>query len=370
MTAPPQRVLMTADAVGGVWTYCLDLARGISGLGAHVALAALGPSPSAEQKRQIEEILSGRFVDTGLPLEWTQDDPGEIGRTARGIAALAREYSVDLVHLNSPIFAAEGSFDVPVIGFCHSCLATWWLAAGFGELPCTFARKRNVYRSGLEACHMLVAPSHSFAKATATAHGIEPVVVYNGRAQGFRVHDPRIKQAHVLTSGRLWDAGKNLRALDLAAGRMRSPVYAAGPASGPNGETVTFGTVVHLGRLDEKALSAHLNRAAVFASLSLYEPFGLGVLEAAQAGCALVLSDIPTFRELWEGAAIFVQPSQSVEVATVLEELLNDRDRFTHLGSLAAARARRFTPRAMLDETLAIYSIAQRHRRAKGGVAA
>ena len=39
---------------------------------------------------------------------------------------------------------------------------------------------------------------------------------------------------------------------------------------------------------------------------ALYEPFGLAVLEAAQAGCALVLSDIPTFRELWDGAALFV----------------------------------------------------------------
>ncbi len=46
--------------------------------------------------------------------------------------------------------------------------------------------------------------------------------------------------------------------------------------------------------------------ATVFASMARYEPFGLAVLEAAQAGMRLVLSDIPTFRELWDGAAIFV----------------------------------------------------------------
>ena len=49
-------------------------------------------------------------------------------------------------------------------------------------------------------------------------------------------------------------------------------------------------------------------RTAVFVSPALYEPFGLAVLEAAQAGCALVLSDIPTFRELWDGVALFVAP--------------------------------------------------------------
>ena len=40
--------------------------------------------------------------------------------------------------------------------------------------------------------------------------------------------------------------------------------------------------------------------------MARYEPFGLAVLEAAQAGMRLVLSDIPSFRELWDGAATFV----------------------------------------------------------------
>ena len=38
-----------------------------------------------------------------------------------------------------------------------------------------------------------------------------------------------------------------------------------------------------------------MSRAAIFFSPALYEPFGLGVLEAAARGCALVLADIPSF---------------------------------------------------------------------------
>ena len=63
-----------------------------------------------------------------------------------------------------------------------------------------------------------------------------------------------------------------------------------------------------LGELDERTLAGCLSARPVFVSAARYEPFGLAVLEAAQAGCPLVLSDIPTFRELWDGAALFVDP--------------------------------------------------------------
>jgi glycosyltransferase involved in cell wall biosynthesis len=42
---------------------------------------------------------------------------------------------------------------------------------------------------------------------------------------------------------------------------------------------------------------------------SLYEPFGLAVAEAARAARPLVLSDIPTFRELWGDAALTSRPA-------------------------------------------------------------
>src|SRR5690242_5747891 len=54
------RVLMTTDAVGGVWTYGLTLARALAARGVRVALAAVGPAPSAAQVAQAETA--------GLPL--------------------------------------------------------------------------------------------------------------------------------------------------------------------------------------------------------------------------------------------------------------------------------------------------------------
>ena len=44
------KILMTADAVGGVWTYALDLAVGLAPRGVEVVLAVLGPAPSPRQR--------------------------------------------------------------------------------------------------------------------------------------------------------------------------------------------------------------------------------------------------------------------------------------------------------------------------------
>ena len=50
----PTRVLMTVDAVGGVWRYALDLAGALAAQGCAIFLAGLGPEPSAGQRREAE----------------------------------------------------------------------------------------------------------------------------------------------------------------------------------------------------------------------------------------------------------------------------------------------------------------------------
>jgi glycosyltransferase involved in cell wall biosynthesis len=159
----------------------------------------------------------------------------------------------------------------------------------------------------------------------------------------------------VFTAGRLWDEGKNVAALDRAAARLAAPVLAAGPTEGPNGATVTLAQAEALGTLGSPELAGYLAAQPVFASLALYEPFGLAVLEAAQAGCPLVLSDIPTFRELWDGAAAFVPPNDDVAIAAALEALLRDRGARARAGAAAQERAARYTVEAMTAGVLAVY---------------
>ncbi len=340
---------MTADAVGGVWSYATDLAEGLRHRGHAVTLAVLGPPP-----RSLPAGLD--VIETGLPLDWLAEDEDAILLAGRVVSQLATECRATVLHLNSPALAASHRPAVPVVGVCHSCLATWWDAVREEDLPQGLAWRRDVLARGYAACDQLIAPSRSFARATAAVFGVSPTVVRNGRASPAATG--RTKDAVALTAGRLWDAGKNMQSLDRAASLMQGAVYAAGPSQGPDGVSVELAAVRTMGLLDAAAMQDALHRAAVFVSLALYEPFGLTVLEAAQAGCALVLSDIPTFRELWSGAAVFVQPDDSAAVSAVLDGLLDDPAEAARLGERARACAARYTVDAMVDGTLAAYGAA------------
>lgn len=353
MRRPPGSVLLTTDAVGGVWTYSLDLARGLAEHGVRTTLAVIGPEPGPAQRAEVSQI-GLTMIQTGFPLDWWGVGEAEILRSGQAIARFAEEAGVDVVHLHAPSLAADADFGVPVVGSCHSCLATWWSAVRGGDMPSDFRWRAELLSRGYQACDALIAPSRSFRDATALCYGLEPKTVLNGRRSARDLTVER--RSGVLTSGRLWDAGKNVAVLDRAARQMRTPVAAAGAVAGPHGETIALSNIDSLGHLDAAGVAEHLNRAAVFASLALYEPFGLGVLEAAQAGCALVLSDIPTFRELWDGAAVFVSAHDEDEAARVLDAVASDPAERSRLSRKAKARAQLYSLQASADGTLAVYA--------------
>jgi glycosyltransferase involved in cell wall biosynthesis len=87
----------------------------------------------------------------------------------------------------------------------------------------------------------------------------------------------------------------------------------------------------------------------------LYEPFGLAVLEAALSGCALVLSDIATFREIWNDAAVFVDPRDPEDIAQALSRLTQDPSLRLQLAGAAMARARNFCGAGWAESYLRLY---------------
>jgi glycosyltransferase involved in cell wall biosynthesis len=180
-----------------------------------------------------------------------------------------------------------------------------------------------------------------------------PRTVHNGRSpMNVPVGAPH---DFVFTAGRLWDEGKNLGTLDAAARGIGVPVRAAGPLKGPNGAEVIFDNIHCLGSLSEDELGRWLSARPVFVSAALYEPFGLAVLEAASAGCPLILSDIPTFRELWNEVAIFVPPRDEAAFTRAIANLVGDDFERAVLGRAARERAARFTPDAMASQMASIY---------------
>jgi glycogen synthase len=164
------------------------------------------------------------------------------------------------------------------------------------------------------------------------------------------------KQPFVLSAGRLWDPAKNIAQLAAAARDLAWPVYVAGDTVGPEGHGgFALPGLRRLGLLPRQELAGWMERAAIFALPARYEPFGLSILEAAAARCALVLGDIPSLRELWAGAALFVDPRDPAALHGTLAELTQDSARCAQLGSLARERSRRYAAPAMARRYADLY---------------
>jgi glycogen(starch) synthase len=350
---------MTTDAVGGIWTYALDLGAALGRRGIRVTLALLGPGlDDAKRAEAAERGL--KLVDTGHDPEWLAADAAAVRAGGAALVGLARREAADLLHLNHPALAAEAGFGCPVLAVCHSCVATWWEAVRGGVLPEDLRWRAALHERGLANAEAVVAPSRSFGEATRRVYGFGdvPIVVPNGRDRPPALEAAEAPAASVFTAGRLWDEGKNLGVLDRAAARLPVMVEAAGPLTGPNGATVALHNIRRIGTLDAATLRAKLRQRPIFASTALYEPFGLAVLEAAQAGCALVLSDIPTFRELWDGCAVFVAPHDDRALAAAVVRLLGDRGYRAERAALSAARAADYTVEACAEGTGKAYAAA------------
>jgi glycogen synthase len=350
-----EKLLLTCDAVGGVWTYTCDLTGVLTKSGIAVHVSVLGPAPTAAQRSMLRQAGTESIDCPGLPLDWTASNPENLDATADNLQARALAIDADLAHLSAPALAGVRKWPMPLVVSAHSCIGTWWAAMGDGVLPLDLAWRVERTALGLAVADAVVAPSESFRSALQSVYGARAAVcVHNGCEASA---GPVVKRdgSVILTSGRLWDRGKNAGVIDQAAARMRQSVFAAGPVMGPNGESARFRNLVLLGNLDRDAMGDWYRRATIFVSTSKYEPFGLAVLEAAQFGAALVLADIPTFRELWDGAAMFVDPDDPQQVAETLDALANDARRRLQLAAAARSRASEYSAARMGSGTLAVY---------------
>jgi glycosyltransferase involved in cell wall biosynthesis len=344
----PLHILMTADAVGGVWQYATDLAAEFGLAGHRVTVALVGPRPTAAQREQAQAIAGLRLIETDLPLDWLSHGPQPVRAAAEAMARLAADCSVDVVHCNMPSLVDAAEFAMPVVAVTHGCLATWWRAGRREPLPQGYRWHYELTRRGLLAADAVVSPSASYALLVEQTYDLptRPCAVHNGRRPLHGTGGGATRLNSALTVGRLWDEVKNARLLDQAARLLPAPFLAAGPLRGPHGEEFSPQHLRALGRLENQELATLLALKPVFVSAATFEPFGLAVLEAAAAGCPLVLSDIESFRELWDGAALFVDPSDPEAFAREIASLLGDPAKAATLAQAATRRAARYTPAA------------------------
>ena len=345
---------MTADAVGGVWTYALDLARALAPHGVSVALATMGRLPTPSQQAEARTVPGLTLHSSALALEWMSDPWEDVARAGDWLLGLEDRLRPDVIHLNG--YAHGGlPWRAPVLMAGHSCVLSWWRAVQGEDAPPAWDRYQAEVQHGLRAAGRVVAPTRAMLDALERHYGplAASQVIPNGRdLDAFR---PGKKEPFVFSAGRLWDEAKNISALAEASRGLAWPVLVAGETAHPDGAAVAPPHVRLLGCLPPALVAAHQARAAVYALPARYEPFGLSALEAGLSGCALVLGDIPSLREVWGEAALFVPPDDSDALRGVLSRLIADAGLRQEMAARARSRARLYTPERMAGGYLSAY---------------
>jgi glycosyltransferase involved in cell wall biosynthesis len=302
------KVLMTADTVGGVLTYANDLADALRGEEVEVVLATLDD----------------------FRLEWMEDPWEDVKASGEWLLELEQRERPDVVHVNGYAHGAL-PWRAPCVVVAHSDVCSWFRAVRAEEAPPSWDRYRREVTAGLRRADAVVSITAAVARDVAEQFGVGSKVIHNGSP--LSVSSPA-KEPLVLGAGRLWDDAKNLAALDAAAEGLAWPVVVAGDMGSARAAHARA-----VGRLAPEDLAALRARAAIFCSPARYEPFGLAILEAARDRCALVLGDIPSLRELWDGAALFVDPD---DPRPALEALIADAAERERLAAAAQERSLRY----------------------------
>lgn len=351
----PSKILMTADTVGGVWNYTLEMVRSLAPFKTQVALATMGAPLSEEQHRQANEIDNLTIYESSYKLEWMDDAWDDVHQAGEWLLKLCNEVQPDLVHLNSMAHGAL-NFGVPTVVVVHSCVLSWWKAVKDEEAPATWSKYKEYITAGLQAADMVVAPTQAMLHQAQKLYGPfkNSTVIYNGRGQhSFQFGD---KEPFVFSMGRVWDEAKNISMLAHIASDLNWPVYIAGDAKHPaTGKEIDLENVHFLGQLTEKEVSNWLSRASIYALPAKYEPFGLTILEAAMSGCALVVGKTESQAEIWGNAAKYVNPNSADELLDTVNDLIEDEFARNIMACRAVKRSHGYTADPMGQDYDHIY---------------
>lgn len=219
-SGPQPRILLTADTVGGVWTFACDLVEAIAQAGGSTLLAAIGPTLSRSQARTARDLPHCEFHHRAARLEWMADPWADVKASGEWLRTLADQWPPDIVHCNGYAEAALG-WEVPVVLTAHSCVFSWYQAVKGAPPTDEGDAYFRVVRAGLAAADCVVSPTSAMHEALACygQAGDDWHVVPNGRpAERFKAR--RRRRQCFLSVGRVEDEGKGFPLLASASPRL------------------------------------------------------------------------------------------------------------------------------------------------------
>lgn len=346
-------VLMTTETVGELWDFSLELASNLLTCGIETVLVTMGPRPTETQREKVRSL--NLFLEEGdFFLEWMPGSDRDIRRAGSWLLQLEKKFRPDLVHLNGYAHA-NLPWNAPCLVVAHSCVLSWWQAVKGRPAPAQWNAYARRVRRGLRVAARVVVPGRTMSRILQQVYGPLPHcrTIYNGRNPGD--FPPQKKEEFIFSAGRLWDEGENIAALEEVAGDLPWPVLAAGAVAPSGTGESRRSRVCRLGPVPHEEMAHWLGRAAIYAQPARYEPFSLRILEAAFAGCALVLGDIPTLRELWQDAAFFVPSDDPSALREALQTLILDPALRADLARRSGRQAMNYTSERMTRNYLSLY---------------
>jgi glycosyltransferase involved in cell wall biosynthesis len=358
------------SAPGGIGTYVREMLQ---------ALPAADPSLELVRFRS---RWRGRYPSGGSPLTTDGRYPGvEVPHSIRTLypswdvigrpALPASLDDADIVHATNPAAVPPVHGDQRLVVTVHDL--------AFERFPELFPRDwRWLYRAGLRAAvrraDAILVPSQSTAddliastsipasRVHVTPLGSSLVEWHEDREEV--LERLRVTQPYVLSVGTL-EPRKNLvrlvRAYRQVAPDVPHMLVLAG-ARGWHAEALEAelarpgpGTIVWTDEVSDEDLDALYRGADVFAYPSLYEGFGLPVVEAMARGVPTLTSDTSSLPEVAGDAALLVDPTDVSEIAEGLARLLTDHAFAEDLRQRGLQRAATFTWAATARATLDVY---------------
>lgn len=357
------KVLMTADTIGGVWTYCMELCTALGSEGIEIFLATMGRKLSLEQHQQISKLPHVKLYESEYSLCWMERSRYDRQASADWFLSLEQKIKPDIVHLND-LALGSLNWQAPTLLFGHSCVLSWWEAVKKQPAPkLQWNDYRQIVTQSVQRSTLLAAPTQTTLTQLLQHYGAAKasVVIPHGRSFPPLVNSMNEKNSTaepiIFTAGPVRDSAKNVAALSIIAPDLEWPIYVASEQVDPDNSAWIPQNLNALGVLTSDALAYWLKRASIYVAPSYFEPFGLSIIEAARAGCALVLGNIKSSYEVWGDSAIYADPGDTQQLQHAISELINDPAKRLKMATRAWQRAQLYSSAQMAADYLRCYRL-------------